>query len=147
VKSLWQSDARKEIEDRVRSLSPEAQPRFGRLNAPRMLNHIADQMRMALGDIHARNGAGWLSVWPFNYLAIYVLPWPHGFKGPREAFTTKPVTWDADREQLLTLIGRFCEKQEQQSWPEHPVFGKLSGNDWAALSYRHLSHHLGQFGG
>lgn len=111
-----------------------------------MLNHLADQIRMALGDIPARRGKGWMSVPPFNYLAIYVLPWPHGFNGQREAFTTKPVTWDADRDQLLTLIGRFCEKQEQQSWPEHPIFGKLSGKDWAALSYRHLSHHLRQFG-
>ena len=87
-----------------------------------------------------------MSVWPFNAMAIYVLPWPHGFKGPREAFITKPETWDSDRDALLTLIDRFCKKQDQQTWPEHPVFGKLSGKDWAALSYRHLSHHLRQFG-
>src|SRR6266566_312687 len=46
----------------------------------------------------------------------------------------------------MTLIERFCDKQQQQTWPEHPLFGKLSGKDWAALSYKHLNHHLRQFG-
>ena len=146
MKSLWQSDARKEIENRVRSLSPEAQPRFGRLNAPRMLNHIADQIRMALGDVPCRRGKGMISVWPMNVLMIHVIPWPHGAKGPFEAFTTKPAAWDSDRQTLVVLIDRFCEKKSEQQWPEHPLFGKLSGHDWAALSYKHCCHHLRQFG-
>jgi hypothetical protein len=59
------------------------------MNAPQMLAHISDQLRMALGEIPARNGSGMMSVWPVNYLMIYVVPWPHGAKGPFEAFTTK----------------------------------------------------------
>ena len=51
-----------------------------------------------------------------------------------------------DHAKLLTLIERFDEKRDQQSWPEHPLFGKLSGKDWAALSYKHFNHHLRQFG-
>jgi len=95
------------------------------MNASQMLAHIADQLRMALGDIPARNGSGVMSVWPVNYLMIHVVPWPHGAKGPREAFTTKPNAWDSDREALVTLIDTFCEKKEQAKWPEHPLFGKL----------------------
>jgi hypothetical protein len=87
-----------------------------------------------------------VSVWPMNYLMIHVVPWPRGAKGPFEAFTTKPQTWDSDRDALVVLIDRFCSAKQQARWPEHPLFGKLSGNDWAALSYKHLTHHLGQFG-
>jgi hypothetical protein len=28
----------------------------------------------------------------------------------------------------------------------HPVFGTLSGKAWGALGWRHLDHHLRQFG-
>jgi hypothetical protein len=146
MKSLWENDGRDEILTRIRALSADRRPQWGKLTAPQMLAHISDQIRMVLGDVPARRGSGWLSVPPFNYLMIYVVPWPHGAKGPSEAFTTKPATWDSDHEQLLTLIERFCDKQQQQAWPEHPLFGKLSGKDWAALSYKHLSHHLRQFG-
>ena len=146
MRTLWEADARADILTRIRGLPAEGRPRWGKMNAPKMLAHIADQIRMGLGDIPARRGAGWLSVWPFNYLMIHVVPWPHGAKGPFEAFTTKPASWDSDKKALEALIDRFCEKQQQQTWPEHPLFGKLSGNDWAALSYKHLSHHLRQFG-
>ena len=146
MKSLWQNETRNEIVGRVRNLSAEKRPQWGKLTAPQMLAHISDQVRMALGDVAARRGSGWMSVPPFNYLMIYVVPWPHGAKGPFEAFTTKSATWDADLQKLLSLIQRFDEKRDQQSWPEHPLFGKLSGKDWAALSYKHLNHHLGQFG-
>jgi Protein of unknown function (DUF1569) len=146
VKSLWEDQTREEILSRVRGLSAEKRPQWGKLTAPQMLAHISDQIRMALGDVPARRGSGWMSVPPINTLMIYVVPWPHGAKGPSEAFTTKAATWAADLQKLFTLIQRFDEKRDQQSWPEHPLFGKLSGKDWAALSYKHLNHHLRQFG-
>jgi hypothetical protein len=146
MKALWESDAREEVLARIRALPADRSPAWGRLTAPQVVTHLSDQIRMALGEVPARRGSGMLSAWPMNYLMIYVIPWPHGAKGPAEAFTTKPSTWDSDREQLLILVGRFCEKQQQQTWPEHPLFGKLSGKDWAALSYKHFCHHLKQFG-
>ncbi|MGZ7079758.1 MAG: DUF1569 domain-containing protein [Thermoanaerobaculia bacterium] len=145
MRQLWEGSAREELIERIRKLTPERPPLWGKLNAPRMLAHVSDQIRMALGDVPARKGSGPLSVWPVNYLMIHVVPWPHGATGPLEAFTTKPATWDADLEHLVTLIGRFCDCRQQTSWPEHPMFGKLSGKDWAALSYKHLTHHLRQF--
>ena len=146
MKLLWEEAAHDEVLTRIRGLTTDRTPGWGKLTASKMLAHISDQIRMALGDVPARRGSGLLSVWPVNYLMIYVVPWPHGAKGPIEAFTTKPATWDADLEALLALIGRFCEKKQQSAWPEHPLFGKLSGKDWAALSYKHLTHHLRQFG-
>ena len=146
MRLLWEDTARGEILARIRALTPDRTPQWGKLTASKMVAHISDQIRMGLGDVPARRGSGALSVWPVNYLMIHVVPWPHGAKGPVEAFTTKPATWDADIEQLFTLIGRFCDKQQERAWPEHPLFGKLSGKDWAALSYKHLTHHLRQFG-
>ena len=146
MKALWQNDAREEILGRIRSLPADRTPRWGRMNAPQMIAHVSDQLRMALGDVSARRGAGMTSVWPMNYLMIYVVPWPKGAKGPFEAFTTKPSAWDSDRESLVALIDRFCDKKQQVQWPEHPLFGKLSGKDWASLSYKHFCHHLRQFG-
>ena len=145
MRQLWEGSAREEVVERIHKLTPDRAPLWGKLTAPRMLAHVSDQIRMALGDVPARKGSGPLSVWPVNYLMIHVVPWPHGAKGPIETFTTKPATWDADLDHLVTLIGRFCDCRQQKSWPEHPLFGKLSGKDWAALSYKHLTHHLGQF--
>lgn len=146
MKSLWDDDGYAEIRSRIGALSGDEKPQWGRMNPAQILAHLADSIRMGLGDIATRRGSGYMSVPPMNYLAIYVVPWPHGAKGPQEAFTTKPTSWHSDLQQLLTLIERLREKRNQQTWPEHPLFGKLSGKDWAALSYKHLSHHLRQLG-
>lgn len=146
MKTIWDEDGYAEVVARIRTISPDRQPLWGRMTPPRILVHMADQIRMGLGDIPARRGKGMMSVPPINYLMIYVVPWPHGAKGPQEAFTTNPVAWESDRQQLLAVIDRLREKREQRSWPEHPLFGKLSGKDWAALSYKHLTHHLRQLG-
>jgi len=76
---------------------------------------------------------------------LYVIPWPHGAKGPAEAFTTSPTGWSDDLETLKVLLRHFVESDRDQVWPEHPLFGPLSGKDWGVLSYKHFHHHLRQF--
>jgi hypothetical protein len=68
------------------------------------------------------------------------------FQGPFETFTTKPATWDADRETLIGLIDELNAKREQAKWPQHPTLERCQEKDWAALTYKHCQHHLGQFG-
>jgi hypothetical protein len=50
-----------------------------------------------------------------------------------------------DLEELAVLLRRFAEHDANAEWPEHPLFGKLTGKDWGALSYKHFRHHLRQF--
>ena len=53
----------------------------------------------------------------------------------------------AEREKLTGLIERFsaggvggCTKHP------HSFFGKMTPEEWAVLMYKHLDHHLRQFG-
>lgn len=32
------------------------------------------------------------------------------------------------------------------AWPASRVFGRISGSSWGVLEYKHLDHHLRQFG-
>ena len=145
MKTIFDATARTELLQRFKSVPPDRPPRWGRMTAPKMLAHVGDQLRMGLGDIPPSPAKGFLGTRLGSWLAIYIMPWPHGFKGPREAFTTVPATWDRDLEELAALLRRFSELDANADWPQHPLFGKLSGKDWAALSWKHLDHHLRQF--
>ena len=37
-------------------------------------------------------------------------------------------------------------ESEGLGWPDHPAFGALSRRAWGVLIYRHMDHHLRQFG-
>jgi hypothetical protein len=54
--------------------------------------------------------------------------------------------WERDREVLIELIDRFGTAAPETLGPAHPMFGPMRPHDWDVLSYRHLDHHLRQFG-
>jgi hypothetical protein len=51
-----------------------------------------------------------------------------------------------DIETLTRLLETFSRTDRLGPWPDHPAFGRLSGAAWGALSYKHIDHHLRQFG-
>jgi hypothetical protein len=84
---------------------------------------------------------------PLNWLMIHVLPWPKGKgKSPPEFLAVRPATWSADVNALRTSIEKFGERGPQAQWPVSKVFGRISGPSWGVLEYKHLDHHLRQFG-
>jgi len=52
-----------------------------------------------------------------------------------------------ERGKLLGLIDRFAEGGAARCTTHpHAFFGKLTPGQWAELMYKHLDHHLRQFG-
>lgn len=147
MRSIFEPEARAAIERRLACLTPDRAPRWGRFTAPRMLRHVGEQIRHALGELEARPVAGPMRHPPLNYLLIHVLPWPPGVaKSPPEFLAREPGAWQEDLASLRDLIERFATRGANAEWPESPVFGRLTGRDWGVLVHKHLDHHLTQFG-
>ncbi|MBM3290431.1 MAG: DUF1569 domain-containing protein, partial [Candidatus Hydrogenedentes bacterium] len=82
-----------------------------------------------------------------KYLAIHVIPWPKGrVIGPPEAFVTKPEDWTKDVDTLIALVERFAARGADGAWPDHAIFGAMTGRDWGVFCHKHFDHHLRQFG-
>ena len=147
MKSLFEPNARADVIARLDRFTPECERRWGKLSAPQTLAHLADQLRMAFGDIPSLEPRGPFRFWPMNHLIIHVVQWPKGkAKGPPNAFHTPPGQWEADRATVVGLVNRFADASPSAAWPVNAIFGKLSGRDWGVLCYKHLDHHLRQFG-
>lgn len=145
--SLFDPAARVAILARVRRLTPEGAPLWGRFTAPEMVCHVSSALRQGLGELETGPASGPLSHAPLNWLVIHVLPWPKGKgKSPPEFLATRPTTWQADVSGLCDLIRRFGERGAQAEWPTSRVFGRISGHSWGVLEHKHLDHHLRQFG-
>jgi hypothetical protein len=35
---------------------------------------------------------------------------------------------------------------QEQAFAAHPIFGRMSRSDWLVWGFRHLDHHMRQFG-
>jgi hypothetical protein len=147
MRTFFNPDDRHEILGRLARLSPDAPARWGQMNAPRMVAHLSDQMRHALGDAPCTPVPGILRFPPIRYASIYLIPWPKGrIKGPPDAFLSRPAAWDSDVAALESLVERFATRGPREPWPPHALFGRMSGRDWGAFCFKHFNHHLSQFG-
>ena len=48
--------------------------------------------------------------------------------------------------ELLKNIDQFQTLKGKDDLPLNPVFGKLTADEWASLQWKHIDHHLKQFG-
>lgn len=147
LRSLFDPDARGTILARFHRLGPETPARWGKLTAPRMLTHLSDQVRHALGDAPVKPIYSPLR-WPVvRHLVMFWIPWPRGRgKGPPEAFLTPPTEWAADLQALERLVERFAAEERRAGRPDHALFGPMTGSGWGKFTHRHFDYHLRQFG-
>jgi hypothetical protein len=147
MKSLWNAPNRLEILGRLHELSPDAARSWGTLTPHAALVHLADSLRMALGEITEAPIPGALRHQPLKWLAINVLPMPKGVKGPAGYFTNAPTEYEQDLGELERLIDHCANRPADATWGENPFFGRLTKEQWGRLAYKHVDHHLRQFGG
>jgi hypothetical protein len=149
VRSLWNEPDRQNLLSRFDKLRPDTEARWGRMNAPQMLAHIGDSMRMAIGAMRVEPKRTPLRFTPIKQLVIYALPsTPKHLPTAPELSKTVPGAWSEDLRDVKELVRRAVVRYDQRNtkWPAHPAFGKLSPRAWGVLIYKHLDHHLRQFG-
>ena len=110
-----------------------------------MLCHLADQLRVALGDIPAAPVHTLASRTLLRFLVVNT-----GIKPPRakimtapEMLLSQPTSWDEDLSACVDLAERVGRGTASAV---HPTFGPLSPQEWGRLCWKHLDHHLVQFG-
>ena len=112
-----------------------------------MLWHCRAQLVFALGEKLTRNANGLLSMWPFNRLAIHVISWKQNLRTAREMNVKKEGNEAADfRTEREVLVGYLQKVKHTPDLEPHPLLGKISRADWGYLIYKHIDHHLRQFG-
>ncbi len=146
MKSLWENDTRRELRERLGQLTAEKPALWGKMNAPQMVAHLTQAMRMTTGELPVARKSTPMGFPPLNWLVIYWLPWPQGTPTAPELLAGKSTAWPTDVAVLDDLVAGFGSLDRDRAWPIHPVFGKLSAKMWGALGWKHIDHHLRQFG-
>ena len=131
---------------RMRRLSPDATPRWGRMTAPQMLVHITDAMRMASGHLVVRAKRHPVRLPIIKQLMLYVIPMPKNLPTAPELIARAPAAFHEEMHTFTEAVRKFSERDPALAWPDHPVFGVMTGKSWGALAHKHTDHHLTQFG-
>jgi uncharacterized protein DUF1569 len=138
------------VVERLRRLAPDSPRQWGRMTPHQAICHLSDSFRGLMGTKALSSVATPLSRTLIKWIALNApMQWPHGVKTipevDQEIGGTKPVDFLRDRAELEAVMERFVSKKGDESQP-HPIFGHLTTAEWQRWGWRHMDHHLRQFG-
>lgn len=146
IKNLLDPEVKQEIINRIHKLTPETKQLWGKMNVSQMLAHVQMPIRIAFGT-HRPKGSFLLrligplfksKLWDEN-------PYKQSLPtDPTFVMTGLEKDFEKEKTALLDLVNRFTESNIIKE--QHPVFGKLTRHNWSKATWKHLDHHLRQFG-
>lgn len=135
---------------RIQQLSPESTPLWGTMTVEEMLVHCVAGVQMAFGDFPSKVRVPAHKAFLARILYVELLPLPKHAPAPAEINLKKKLTqrlpFEEGRRLLLEQIKRLTNAPHNQPLVPHPIFRRLSKRQWRILAYKHLDHHLRQFG-
>ena len=153
MKNLLDKRWRETIETRLDKLAFDAPTLWGRMNVDQMVCHVTDPMRIALGQLEAKDVSTVMTRTVMKWAVLGGMPPP---KGKVQTFAeidqvagrgTLPTTLAEDVAALKNVIAQFVARDAKgEHFTPSPAFGTLSNRSYGRLQYVHLHYHLRQFG-
>ena len=148
MKNLFERETVDEVVSRIEKLQPSSPRQWGKMDAAQMLAHCSATMDMASGRVNLPRVLIGRLIGGFMK-PIYTNEKPFWKNAPTDKKLVIADSRDFFREQerLKTKVRQFHEGGEAKCTRHpHPFFGALTPQEWARGSYKHLDHHLRQFG-
>ena len=149
MKNIFKIEVTNEVIERIENLTMNSQPNWGKMSVSQMLAHCSVTYEMVYTDKHAKP-----NVLTKFMLKLFVKKIVVSEKGYAKNGRTAPQFLIVDEKDFQTekkkLIDYIKKTQELGTTyfegKESHSFGKLSSVEWNNSFYKHLNHHLDQFG-
>ncbi|HVN19919.1 MAG TPA: DUF1569 domain-containing protein [Dongiaceae bacterium] len=148
MKNLFEKETVDEIHSRMDRLQPAAQRQWGTMDVAQMMAHCSAALDMASGKINPPRLLIGRILGPL-VKSIYTSEKPFSKNKPTDKTLVISDSRDFKREheKLKICLRDFHEGGEARCTRHpHPFFGELTPQQWARGMYKHLDHHLRQFG-
>lgn len=147
--NVFDSQTNTDLLQRLEKLSFDTQPKWGTMNASKMLAHCNVTYGLAFDRIPVKNSFFMKLIlkWFIKKVVTGEKPYPENSRTAPVFMITEDKDFAAEKATLIANIkeveskGRaFFEGKENVS------FGVLTSQEWSNMFYKHLDHHFRQFG-
>jgi len=149
MKNVFDAAITQEVIDRINLLTPETQPEWGKMNVAQMLAHCNVTYEMVYTDKHPK--ATGLKRFILKLLVknavVSEKPYPKNSRTAPQFLIADEREFNVEKKRLIDYIHKtqklgaspFAGKASNS-------FGALTATEWNNSFYKHLEHHLTQFG-
>jgi hypothetical protein len=149
MKNFFDVSDRRELLGRLDGLRPDAARLWGKMDVAQMFAHCAIALEVAAGDVSKTQAFIGKVLAPFVKKKVL-----HGTEPLSKNSPTDPTFVVSDSRDFAREKARLVEVAKRvgeagataADGRMHSFFGRLTGEEWGVLMYKHLDHHLRQFG-
>ena len=148
MKNLFDKPTYNEIVERMNNLTPQTAGQWGKMNVSQMLAHCKEAFKVPLSEKKMpRMLLGRLIGWMVKPKLYNEDPWKKNLPTAPNFIIKDQRDFTKEKEALMDLINKFYSggPDKAGNFP-HPMFGSFTKEQWGKSMYKHLDHHLQQFG-
>ena len=147
--SLFDPKDNQQFIDRIQSLKPETQRQWGKMDVAQMMAHCIQPMKIAFRETNPKRGwfGFFLGKMIKNKYIIQGKDFEKNLPTHPTFIQSDPRDFAEQQSRLLAYVQRWVNEGPAAITTElHPLFGKMTPEEWDKLMSKHLDHHLRQFG-
>lgn len=149
MQNIFDPSTTSELIARIESLKPDSQPLWGKMSVDQMLAHCSVAYEMAYTDKHPKPNAlmRFLLKTFVKTGVVNEKPYPKNARTAPVFIIADRRDFEKEKNQLIDYLKKTQELGAQHfEGKESPSFGPMTAQEWNNLFYKHLDHHLTQFG-
>ena len=149
MKDIFQKETTEGLISRIENLSPQSQRLWGKMSVSQMLAHCNVTYELVYDNKHPRPNA-----LKRFFIKAFVKNVVVSEKPYKKSIPTAPIflvgddkDFEVEKSRLIIYLRRTQELGENYfNGRESLSFGRLNKQEWSNMFYKHLDHHLNQFG-
>ena len=146
MKSLLEQTVYQEIKSRMAKLTEKSERQWGKMSVGQMAWHCQYPLKLAIKNKENNSKGNWLIKTFFKKSLYNDKPWRKNLPTAPQLKAKEPKDFTAEFNELSKLVDEFKNLQDRDTWYPHPTFGDFTKEQWGQMQYKHLDHHLTQFG-
>ena len=148
MKTLYEKETVDEVLSRIDTLQPAAQRQWGKMDVAQMMAHCSSALDLATGKLNLPRIFIGRLIGPL-VRPVFTNEKPFSKNNPtdKKLVVSDQRDFAHEQGQLKERIVQFHQGGETSCTRHpHPFFGSLTAWEWGRGMYKHLDHHLRQFG-
>ncbi len=146
MENIFDKNTFDKIQSRIGSLSENSQAQWGKMSVGQMAHHIQGPLNIILEKNTYGLKPNWFAKTFFKKSMYSNKHWGKNLPTLKEFRETTDRDFNTEKTKLLELVDELGAQRERKDWQAHPTFGSLTKEQWGKMQYKHLDHHLRQFG-
>lgn len=149
MKNIFHQNEMNEVISRINKLSPDSKALWGTMTVDKMFAHCNVTYESVYNDNHPK--PNWFQKlmlkWFVKNIVVNEKPYKKNSRTGPQFVITSDKNFEAEKTRLIEYLHKTQQLGESHfDGKESHAFGVLTKEEWNNMFYKHLDHHLSQFG-